>query len=331
MNRTFAPLCLYCSILLFASSPATAVTIAWTVVGNAGNAGDPADGDSSTPGIQHYGAVAYAYKIGKYDVTNSQYIEFLNAKDPTGTNTLGLYNSDMSDATLGGIHFTAGNANGGKYSVISGRGNHPANSVTWYDAIRFANWLNNGQGNSDIETGAYTILGGTPTPTNGLSITRNAGATVFLPSEDEWYKAAYYNPVTSSCFLYPTSSNMTPTGTAPTATPNSANCNAVVNQPTNVGAYTGTTSPYGAFDMGGNVNQWNEALIDGSFRGYRGGSFDNVVFGLESSLRANFDPASESSLIGFRVASVPEPSTALLAVLACGLMWWKRQSFRRVA
>ena len=47
-----------------------------------------------------FGAVPYAYNIGTYDVTNSQYVEFLNAKDPTGDNPLGLYNSNMSDATL---------------------------------------------------------------------------------------------------------------------------------------------------------------------------------------------------------------------------------------
>ena len=57
----------------------------------------------------------------------------------------------------GGISFNAGNANGSKYSVISGSGNHPVNYVSWYDAIRFANWLNNGQGSGDTETGAYTL------------------------------------------------------------------------------------------------------------------------------------------------------------------------------
>ncbi len=73
-------------------------------------------------------------------------------------------------------------------------GDKPVNYVSWYDSIRFANWLNNGQGTGDTETGAYTLLGGTPTPSNGVSITRNAGATWFLPSEDEWYKAAYHQP-----------------------------------------------------------------------------------------------------------------------------------------
>jgi formylglycine-generating enzyme len=265
-------------------------------------------------------------------VTNSQYAEFLNTKDPSGTNTLGLWNSNMADAIYGGISFNGGNGAGSKYVLTAGRQDHPVNSVSWYDTIRFANWLNNGQGNGSTETGAYTLLGGTPTPSNELSITRNPGATVFLPSENEWYKAAYYDPATSSYFKYPTSSNTAPTASAPTALANHANYEDVVGNLTDVGAYTGTTSPIGAFDMGGNVFQWNEALILGSFRGLRGGAFTNVPStDLLSSFRRSINPPDGSFSFGFRVASVPEPSTGVLVVLACGLMRWKRKSFRRVA
>jgi formylglycine-generating enzyme required for sulfatase activity len=302
VNRIFVLICATCLV----APSASAVTIAWTPVGNPGNAADPADGDANTDGIQHFGAVSYNYNIGTYDVTNSQYAEFLNAKDSSGLNPLGLYNSQMSDAAnFGGINFNNGNLPGSKYSVISGDGNHPVNFVTFYDTLRFANWLNNGQGTGNTETGAYTLLGGSPTPSNGNSITRNPGATVFLPSENEWYKAAYYNPATSSYFKYPTSSNTAPTASVPTGAINSANYNKVVKNLTNVGAYTGTTSPYGAFDMGGNVYQWDEALIGGSFRGLRGGSFFENSNGLLSSFRITFlVPTGEGLLIGFRVASV---------------------------
>ena len=274
-------------------------------------------------GTSGYGSVGYSYRIGTYDVTNSQYAEFLNTKDPTGANTLGLWNSNMANATFGGISFNAGNLPGSRYTLISGAQNHPVNDVTWYDTLRFANWLNNGQGNGSTETGAYTLLGGTPTPSNGATITRNAGATVFLPSENEWYKAAYYNPATSSYYQYSTSSN-TPTNSGlPTALPNYANIQP--NGPSNVtdvGAYSGTTSPYGAFDMGGNVQEWNEALILGGFssRGLRGGGFAGDSSWLVSSNRNAFIPAGEGGDVGFRVASIPEPGTGVLAVLACGLM-----------
>jgi formylglycine-generating enzyme required for sulfatase activity len=279
---------------------ALAVTIAWSPVGNPGNAADPSTGSL-------YGAVGYSYNIGTYDVTNTQYVEFLNAKDPTGVDPLGLYNSGMSNATFGGINYNTGNANGSKYSVISGRGNHPVNFVTWYSAIRFANWLNNGQGNGDTETGAYTLLGGIPTPSNGNSITRNAGASVFLPSENEWHKAAYYNPAARSYFQYPTFSDTAPTASVPNGAINSANYNKAVGNLTDVGAYTGTTSPYGAYDMGGNIWQWNEALSGGSARGLRGGYVSGSSLDLQSSDRLlnGFDPTDGNGCLGFRVASIP--------------------------
>jgi formylglycine-generating enzyme required for sulfatase activity len=327
MNRILASLILLFAIFFFALQSASAVTIAWTPVGNPGNAPDTV---VMTDGSTGYGSVPYAYKIGTYDVTNSQYVAFLNSNDSTGADPLGLYNGNMSSAPYGGINYNPGAANGSKYSVISGDGNHPVNYVTWYDAIRFANWLNNGQVPGSTETGAYTLLGGTPTPSNGNSITRNPGATVFLPSENEWYKAAYYNPATGSYFQYPTSNNTAPTAEAPPGGSNSANYNSVVGNLTDVGAYTATTSPYGAFDMGGNVNQWNEGviLISGVSRGLRGGSFNGDSSFLLSSGRDSGTPSFGLDNFGFRVASVPEPSTGVLVVAACGLMWVLRKRFK---
>ena len=176
---------------VFLAAFAQAVVIEWSQVGNAGNAADATGG----------GAVGYAYNIGTYDVNVSQYVEFLNAKDAGGLNSLGLYNSNMSDTTFGGISFNNLNPAGSMYGVIAGRGGHPANYTTWYDAIRFANWLNNGQGTSSTETGAYTLgqlnPDGTPvTP----PLTHNAGSQVWLPTDNEWYKAAYYDQGTSSYF-----------------------------------------------------------------------------------------------------------------------------------
>jgi formylglycine-generating enzyme required for sulfatase activity len=152
---------------------------------------------------------------------------------------------------------------------------------------------------------------------------------VFLPSESEWYKAAYYDgPNTGGYFIYATSNNAIPNASGPTATPNSANYNNAVGNLTDVGVYTGTTSPYGAFDMNGNVYQWNEALISGSLRGMRGGLFANTAFFLQSSSRNIVSaPSQGNGGLGFRVASVPEPSTAVLAVVACGLMWVLRKRF----
>jgi hypothetical protein len=120
LMRKSIGVCLLAAIAAFAAD-ARAVTINWTPFGNAGNANDGTG----------FGAVGYSYNIGTYDVTASQYVEFLNAKDASGLNPLGLYNSNMSNVTNGDINFNNGNLPGSKYSVISGRGNYPVNYETW--------------------------------------------------------------------------------------------------------------------------------------------------------------------------------------------------------
>jgi hypothetical protein len=95
MNRIFCWLIIFGATSLVGPRTASAVIIRWSPVGNAGNANDPATGNL-------FGGVGYSYNIGTYDVTNSQYVEFLNAKDPNGTSPLQLYNSNMSNATWGG-------------------------------------------------------------------------------------------------------------------------------------------------------------------------------------------------------------------------------------
>jgi hypothetical protein len=157
--------------------PAGAVDIDWVAVGNPGN---PADTFNETYG-RAWGGVNYNFRIGKYEVTNAQYAEFLNAKATVG-DTLELYNAEMSSSALGGILRT-GNGTASDpfdYDITNGRGNNPVVFVSWYDALRFANWSNNGQGNGDTESGSYTLLGGTPVPSNAFptfpSIARNPGS-----------------------------------------------------------------------------------------------------------------------------------------------------------
>ena len=145
-------------------APVHAVTFDWATVGNAGNAADPETG---------FGAVSYNYAISKTEVTNAQYTAFLNAVDPTGTNALALYNGSMA-GNFGGIELQAGNADGSKYVAQAGREQNPVTFVSFFDAMRFTNWLHNGQGSGDTETGAYTIG-------NGLNEVRSADAKLLDP------------------------------------------------------------------------------------------------------------------------------------------------------
>ena len=135
----------------------------------------------------------YAYYIGTYDVTVSQYVAFLNANDPTGADPLGIYNTDMSNATYGGVAYNASAPAGQMYSIVSGTGNHPMTYVDWFDTLRFANWMDNLQpvyateptaSNNATENGAYTLTGYSPTPTNtAAGITRNSGAVIALETK----------------------------------------------------------------------------------------------------------------------------------------------------
>ncbi len=247
MDRSITTLILFCVISFFAPLPVLAVTIPTVPVGNPGNAGELSGAGAGGVGVDAIvGAVAYDYRIGTTEVTNAQYAAFLNAK--AASDSLALYSTSMGSG-VGGIT-RSGLSPNFTYAVIALRGDMPVNFVSWYDSIRFANWFNNGQGSGDTETGAYTLLGGGPTPTNGLSITRNAGATWFLASEDEWYKAAYHKDdgVTGNYFDYPTASNTAPTDESPPGGGNSANYNNAVLDLTDVGAYTASDCPYGTFD-----------------------------------------------------------------------------------
>jgi formylglycine-generating enzyme required for sulfatase activity len=315
------------------AAPASAVTIPTVPVGNPGNAADSTG----------YGAVGYDYRIGTTEVTNAQYAEFLNAK--AASDPLALYDTHMGSFARGGITRT-GSPGAYTYTTRTNMSDKPVNYVSWYDSIRFANWLNNGQGAGDTETGAYTLLGGTPTPSNGASITRNAGATWFLPSVDEWYKAAYYQPAaqggdSDDYWLYPTASNTAPTLATADSVGNISNpganvanylsgadWNGLSGNVTTVGsAGPLSDSFYGTADQGGNVWEWNEALFSGSFRGLQAGSWSSdSAFSLQSSGAFSNYPSTDGDTNGFRMATVPEPSTLLLGVLGMiGLLWWSKR------
>ena len=331
MVRKLALPLLLCAAILLAPSRSIAITMARSPVGNAGNAADP---------LTHLGAVNYSYYIGTYDVTVPQYVAFLNSNDPTGADPLGLYVINMTE--FGGLNYNASAANGSKYSVAAGYSNYPAVCMTWFDAIRFANWMDNGQpvsaseptaSDNATENGSYTIQGFTPTPINANTIARNTGATIVLMSQNEFYKAAYYNPATSSYFLYPTSSNVAPTDSVPTSVPNSSNyLPSPIPGTTPVGAYSGTTSPYGAYDMGGDVSQWSETLMNGTLRGDSGSSFGVFAADMESINQYDDIPTDFNRTMGFRLVafSVPEPSSIVLAIAACVGAFALRKRFKSV-
>ena len=331
MKRAFQIVCV-AAITAALGSAASAVIMETVPVGNAGNLPDPEV--MSTDGTTGYGSVRYAYGIGKYEVTAGQYAEFLNAV--AVTDAYGLYNSSMWSSTWGCKIEQSGAPGSYSYSVAPDRGNRPVNYVSWGDAARFANWLHNGQptgpqGPATTEDGSYD-LGGATARADLLAITRQPDATWVIPTEDEWYKAAFHknDGLTANYFDYPTSSDATPgnslAGIDPGNTATYLDASFIPGFPyyrSEVGDHENSGSPYETFDQGGNVWEWNEAVIDlggGSitdvYRGLRGGDYSNSDGSLLASYRSNYDPSDEDLFIGFRVSEVPEPAT--LAFLAMG-------------
>ncbi len=254
------------------------------LVGSPGNA----------PDSTGFGAVNYAYRIGKYEVTNAQYCEFLNAvaaEDPHG-----LYHGGMA-GEYGGI-VRKGQGGQYSYSLKEGMENKPVGFVSWYDALRFANWLTNGRENGDTESGSYTFVREgsewkVNMPDHAALATGRAPKWV-LASENEWYKAAYHDadkPGGGGYWSFAGRSDEPPP------------CNLNTNAPSDVGSFAGAASACGTFDQNGNMWEWNETRHGGNC-GVRGGSFylnDNVNHLRASTRYVSNPPGFKFSNYGFRV------------------------------
>jgi len=322
-------------------------SLEFVTVGEPGNAGEQSRlsaGDST-----YYGSVGHTYRMGKYDVTTAQYCQFLNAV--AKTDTYKLYSPYMATTfpDSWGVNLgIARNGPAGNYSyALMGNGNVPVFDVSWGDAARFCNWLQNGQptgaqGFGTTETGAYTLNGATLS-SDLMATMRNADAAYFIPSENEWYKAAYYKGggTNAGYWLYPTKSNDTPSNVRSSTGTNNANFSVGTSpsdrdawcDPTNiltsVGAFEASPGPYGTYDQGGILWQWNETNFGDSSRGARGGNWGNPASLFAASYHEGFDPTIEGNAVGFRVASVPEPSSVFLLVCGAiaGMMFRSFQSF----
>ena len=272
-------------------------SIDFTKIGDAGNAAD-------TTG---YGAVGYDYNISTYEISLSQ-IEAAGIPGVTASGASGL---------------------------------QPASSINWYESAAFVNFLNISTGHqaaynltynggSDAP-GTWTMLlwdAGQPgyDPNNKF---RNSLATYFLPSENEWYKAAYYHASSSSYNLYPTGNNL-PTAVASGTNAQTAVYGVRLDQPADVNQ-AGGASAYGTMGQGGNVFETLETSDSGTnnrqseYRVYRGGSFG--FGGLDSSSRYSIQVVGGNRFHGFRVASqeitsIPEPSTYALLLLSGAASLW---------
>lgn len=289
-------------------SGANTFTIDFANIGNPGNADDAGAGGGiySLP----YGGVSYLYRMGVAEVPQDWITKATN---------LGLTN------------------------VVAGpwAGNQPATDMTWYEAAAFVNFLNVSTGH----VAAYQLNAANTALTlwssaqawqaGGENLFRNKDAYYFLPSEDEWYKAAHHqnDGITSNYWDYATGSNSIPDGID---FGGDTTFDAVFLQGANQGQPNGVTnvglaSSYGTFGQNGNVLEWVESADDGlndspsENRIFRGGTWSYDEGSLRSSTRNTIIPSDTAAILGFRVASVPEPTSTML-LIGAGLIWIARRS-----
>jgi formylglycine-generating enzyme required for sulfatase activity len=326
MKRYILPLlasALVASVSLHADTFGTGANqfnIDFTSIGNAGNTAD-------TTG---YGAVGYTYRMGTYTISQNQ----VNAAIANG----------LQNVTTSTLHDAI--------QLVSAT-TCPATRASWFEAAAFCNWLNTSSGyapayNLSFTSGSFamTVWSGGDAGYNSANPFRNLNAVYFLPSVDEWFKAAYYNPATSSYTLYTTASD-----TAPSQVSNSGtgaggagwNSGGAGTSPGTtvygLASWSGTApttaagglSAYGTMGQGGNAAQWTETSASGinndpnANRIGLGYSFaDGVMSSANDTAYANLSPTTEIDTLGFRVASVasvPEPSTyALFGIGAIGML-----------
>jgi formylglycine-generating enzyme required for sulfatase activity len=241
-----------------------------------------------------YGAVSYTYQISATEVTIAEY--------------------------------QASGATGGSYwddTTRHGGGGAPAAKISLYEAMKYCNWLTSG----NVDNGAYVFSGGSYQSTDRASAVAAYGMVFALPTEDEWYKAAYYTG--NSGDLWSLFANGTDTPPVHgTAAGWNYYSNGYVNSPPDyvwMPGYGGVEQN-GTYDMMGNVFEWT--VNPGGV--ILGGCYDNNVYTLSSSIRSFIDPAASSGAVGFRVVAIPEPATATMLALSGLVIAGYRRFFGRV-
>jgi formylglycine-generating enzyme len=299
--------------LLLLTTSCLAQEAEWVTISHPGN---PADKSG-------FGAVAYEFQIMKHEVTCAEFVAFLNAKaskdDPQS-----LWNPKMDGAPLPpgrddirseqGCLIRSGEKGSYTYAVVPGREKLPIVNISFVTALRFANWKHGGE----TENGAYDLS------TQRDKATRLPDAKVWLPSEDEWHKAAYYDAETKRYWLYATRSDERPQSSPPNATLTNAACFFWVDGVKNgmnkgyaltqtdyykpgsitlvpVGSYPASRSAFGTLDQSGSVWEWTEGQRWETKRVLRGGSWFDEANALRSTTRTAVLPTTTYHDTGFRL------------------------------
>lgn len=300
---------------IFGSGPNQFI-IPFTTIGNPGNADDNQGNPNPAGGVSYY------YRISTTEISRDM-VEKANVE--AGLNI-----------TLFDLSLLGGNLP-----------NRPATGVSWFEAARFVNWLNTSQGyqaaynfdsNGDFQIWSLADAW----QVDGVNLFRHRNARYWLPSVDEWYKAAYFNPLNSTYSTFANGLDVPPIATGGGTLSNTAVYNQQLLQGPAEVLNAGGPSPFGVMGLEGNAWEWQETEVDlqnndsTAERILRGGSWASPQTALSRSVWADPPsfPVNQGTDVGFRVAgfsnanAVPEPSSFALLSLAAGyfpIRWWQRR------
>jgi len=259
------------------------------------------------------------YRMGKFEITNAQWDKFKAAYGTVTGNPLYAYDADpyWTDESV------------------------PTNMTSWYEAAQFVNYLNTSKGyqaaykftcKQGFSFYQFGVWQSGDVGYNASNPYRNSNAFYFLPTENEWVKAAYWNGTALQTYATKAGESL--------YQGNGSNGGWNYNSYAPWAVGIGSRELNGTYDMMGNVQEWMESpcysgdyfsgnYLSGSSRGIRGGSYyysDQSGLYLASSIREGASSNSQGHDIGFRVASVPEPATILFFAFS-GIFLHSRNKF----
>ncbi|MBY0263411.1 MAG: formylglycine-generating enzyme family protein, partial [Phycisphaerales bacterium] len=284
------------------------------------------------------------------EVSTSQWVEFFNAAlDRPSSDRLPFV---VAPNFWGATAAAPVNSGGRRFQAVPGGGLSPVGNISWRMAAMYCNWLHNNK-RTDRDaflSGAYDV---STFGFSGVAFTdqaaRSPGARFFIPTWDEWLKAAHYDPNKGGqdqggWWAYSTTSDTAPVGGPPAGFPGTTAPAGQVNAgwrdangtqySVPLGAYANVQSPWGLLDAAGGTSEWTEEVLGGApgdplNRVYEGSWWTDgplIADGIWS-MGSQFPNVSTFDL-GFRIASVvPAPGVGTVCFL--GACWMARKQRRR--